>query len=116
MGYPIRIEVKDDPVRNRLWDARKRLLDGNGSRKEQREALRLANKLGRMEYGDLALLCWELENGRRLPVGAWLIVFCGERCLIPEHMGIEVPRLLCKVCCAEDGLLNTDGHGEERRN
>jgi hypothetical protein len=109
MGYPIRIEVKDDPVRDRLWDARKRFLDGNGSRKEQREALRLANKyIGRMEYEDLALLSWELENGRRLPVGAWLIVFCGERCLILEHMGIEVPRSLCKVCCAEDGLLNTE--------
>ena len=119
MDYAIRIEVKDNPDRNSFWDALRPLEEGAGTEREQTIDLRLVDEYfdSIRNYEDAAIITWELHHWRRLPAGASLIVSCGEsRCVNPGHMRIEVPHLLCKVCCEEEQLTHSDEHGEERGN
>jgi hypothetical protein len=119
VDYAIRIEVKDDSERNRFWEALKRLEEGTGTRLEQKNDRRFVDRYFERirKYEDAAILSWELHHWRRLPAGASLIVSCGEsRCVNPGHMRIEVPQLLCKVCCEKEELIHSDDYGEERGN
>jgi hypothetical protein len=119
VDYAIRIEVKDNPDRNRFWDAQKRLEEGTGTEREQRSDRRIVDSyFDRIRtYEDAAVISWELHHWRRLPAGAALIVLCGGlSCVRPDHMRVEVPQRLCKVCCDEKDLIHNDGHGEERGN
>jgi hypothetical protein len=119
MNYVTRIEVKDNLERNRFWEAFKRLEEGTGTKREQKHDRRFVDRYFERirKYEDAAILSWELHNWRRLPAGASLIVSCGgPPCVNPGHMRIEVPQLLCKVCCEEEQLLHSDERGAERRN
>jgi hypothetical protein len=119
VDYAIRIEVKDNSDRNHFWEALQRLKDGTGTKREQKYDRRFVDRyfdrIGK--YEDAAILSWELHHWRRLPAGASLIASCGSApCVNPSHMRIEVPQLICKVCCEEEGLIHSDEHGEERGN
>jgi hypothetical protein len=116
MNYATRIEVKDNPDRNRFWEAFKRLEEGSGTEREQRNDRRFVDRyFDRIrKYEDAAVLSWELHHWRRLPAGASLIVSCGgPSCVNPGHMRIEVPNHLCKVCCEEEGVVHSNNLGEE---
>jgi hypothetical protein len=119
VDYAIRIEVKDNTDRNRFWEALKRLEEGTGATREQKHDRRFVDRyFDRIrKYEDAAILSWELHHWRHLPAGASLIVSCGEpRCVNRGHMCIEVPQLLCRVCCEEEELIHSEEYGEERGN
>jgi hypothetical protein len=104
MDYSIGIEAKDNPDRNRFWETVKRFEQGTDTGLERRNLQRLADKYfdSITNYEDAAIITWELHYWRRLPVGASLIVFCGgPNCVNPDHMRMEVPKHLCKVCCED---------------
>ena len=119
MNYATRIEVKDNPERNRFWEAFKRLEEGSGTEREQRNDRRFVDRYfdSIRDYEDAAIITWELHHWRRLPAGASLIVSCGgPPCVNPGHMRVEVPQLLGKVCCEEEELVHSDERGDERGN
>jgi hypothetical protein len=119
MNYVTRIEVKDNPERNRFWSTLRPLEEHAETEREQTIDLRLVDRYFESihNYEDAAIISWELHHWRRLPAGAALILLCGEPgCVNPGHMRIEVPKVLCKVCCEEEELIHSDEHGEERRN
>lgn len=119
MNYAIRIEIRDNPERDRFWDAVKRFEEKARTDREKRQFDRFVGKyLDRIRnYEDAAIISWEIHYWRRLPVGASLIVLCGgPNCVRPSHMRVEVPKPLCRVCCEEDGLISGDQYSEERGN
>ena len=119
MNYATRIEVKNSPERDRLWDALRRLEERNGTDREQRKDLRFVDEYfdSICNYEDAAIITRELHHWRRLPAGASLMLMCGEpSCVRPSHMRVEVPKPLCRVCCEEEGLVHGADHGDERGN
>jgi len=116
VDYAIRIEVKDNPERDRLWDALRPLEEGAGTEREQTIDLRLVDEYfdSIRNYEDAAIIAWELHHWQRLPAGASLIVLCGETgCVNPSHIRIEVPK---KVCCSDEKSVLSNGDGEELGN
>jgi hypothetical protein len=110
------LKVKDDPERDRFWDALRPLEEDAGTEREQTIDLRLVGEYfdSIRNYEDAAIISWELHHWQRLPVGASLVVFCGNpNCVNPSHMRMEVPKYISKVCSGDEKSVLSNGEGEK---